>query len=86
MACRDTAREDHCHSLQVDFLIGNYPHPGTDVLIQRIHQLDETTSAILEDQAILHNDLKGIRLHQEDYEVKLERMLVQHQGVVDNMI
>ena len=30
--------------------------------------------------------MKTIRLHQEDYEAKLERMLVQQQGVADNMI
>ena len=73
-----------CH--HVDFLIGSYPRVGKDALIQKIDKLDDTTSRILEDQAIFDNDLKTIRLHREDYEAKLESMLVQQQRVVDNMI
>ena len=41
---------------------------------------------ILEDQAIFDNTPKSIRSHQEDYEAKLETMLVQQQGMVDKMI
>ena len=48
--------------------------------------MDDTTSRILEDQAIFGNDLKTIRLHQEDYKGKLASMLVQQQQAVDNMI
>ena len=48
--------------------------------------MDDTTSRILEDQAIFDNDLNTIRLHQEDYNAKLESMLVQQQRVVDNMM
>ena len=48
--------------------------------------MDDTTSRILEDQAIFHEDLKTIRLHREDYDAKMESMVVQQQLVVDNMI
>ena len=58
----------------------------SDALIQIINKLDDTTFEIVEDQAIFDNDIKSIRLHQEDYEAKLESMLVKQQGVVDNMI
>ena len=51
VACGDTVREDHCHCRHVDFLIGSYPRVGEDALIQ-INKLDDTTSGILEDQAI----------------------------------
>ena len=70
----------------MDFLIGSYPRVGKDALIQKIDKLDDTTSRILEDQGIFDNDLKTIRSHREDYEAKLESMLVQQQRVVDNMI
>ena len=83
MACGDRAREDHCHCRHVDFLIGSYPRLGKDALIQRIDKLDDATSQILEDQAILDNDLKTIGLHQEDYKARLQRMLPQQQGLVD---
>ena len=59
---------------------------GKDAIIQRIDKLDDTTGGILEDQAIFDNTLKNIRSHQEDYEAKLETMLVQQQGMVDKMI
>ena len=59
---------------------------GKDALIQKINELDDTTSRILEDHTIFDNDLKTIRLHREDYEVKLESMLVQQQRVVVNII
>ena len=48
--------------------------------------MDDTTGGILEDQAISDNTLKSIRSNQEDYEAKLETMLVQQQGMVDKMI
>ena len=83
MACGDTAREDPCHCRHVDFLIGSYSWLRKDALIQRIDKLDDATSQILEDQAILDNDLKTIGLHREDYEAKLERMLTQQQGLVE---
>ena len=86
VACGDGAREDHCHCRHVDFLIGSYPRVGKDAIIQRIDKLDDTTGGILEDQAIFDNTLKSIRSHQEDYEAKLETMLVQQQGMVDKMI
>ena len=73
-----------CH--HVDFVIGSYPRVGKGALIQKIDRLDDTTSRILEDQAIFDNDPKTIRLHGEDYEAKLEDMLVQQERVVDNMI
>ena len=85
VACGDTAGGDHCHCWHVDFLIGSYPQAGKDALIRRIDKRDDTTSGILEEQAIFDKDLKRIRLHQEDYEAKLEKMLLQQQGVVDNM-
>ena len=66
--------------------MGSYPRVGKDALIQKLNKLDDTTSRILGDQAIFDNDLKTIRSHPEDYEAKLERMLVQQQRVVDNMI
>ena len=37
-----------------------------DALIQNVDKLDDTTSRILEDQAIFDNYLKTIRLHPED--------------------
>ena len=48
--------------------------------------MEDTASGILEDQAIIDNNLKTIRLHLEDHEAKLERMLVQQQRVVENMM
>ena len=57
-----------------------------DAIIQRIDKSYDTTGGILEDQAIFDNTLKSVRSHQEDYEAKLETMLVQHQGMVDKMI
>ena len=77
---------DHCHCHHVDFLIGRYPQVGKDALIQKLDKLDDTTSRILEYQAIFDKDPKTIRLHREDCEAKLESMLVQQQRVVDNMI
>ena len=77
---------DHCHCHYVDFLIRSYPRVGNFALIQKIDKLDDTTSRILEDQAIFDNDLKTIRSHRGDYEAKLESMLVQQQRSVDNMI
>ena len=77
VVCRDGAREDHCHCRHVDFLIRSYPRVGKDALIQRIDKLDETTSGILEDQAIFDNVLKSIPSHQEDCKAKLQTMLVQ---------
>ena len=59
---------------------------GKDGLIQSIDKLDDTNGGILEDQAIFDNALKSIRSHQEDYEAKLETMLVRQQGMVDKMI
>ena len=70
----------------MDFLIGRYPWPGKDAIIQRIDKLDDTTGRILEDQAIFDNTLKSIWSHQEDYEAKLETMQVQQQAMVDKMI
>ena len=86
VACGDGAREDHCHCRHVDFLIGSCPRVGKDAIIQRIDKLDDTTVGILEDQAIFDNTLTSVRSHQEDYEPKLEKMLVQQQGMVDKMI
>ena len=85
-ACGQAGSGDHCHCHHVDFLIGSYPQVGKDALIQKIDKSDDTTSRILEDQAIFDNDLKTIRLHGEDYQAKLESMLVQQQRVVDDMI
>ena len=59
---------------------------GKDALSQRIDKLDDTTTGILEDQAIVDDALKSIQSHQEDYEAKLETMLVQQQGMPDKMI
>ena len=86
VACGQAGSGDDCHCHHVDFLIGSYPRVGKDALIQKIDKLDDTTSRVLEDQAIFGNDLKTIRSHQGDYEAKSESMLVQQQGVVDNMI
>ena len=86
VACGQAGSGDHCHSHHVDFLIGSYPWVGKDALIQKIDKLDDTTSRILEDQAIFDNDLKTTGSLREDYEAKLESMLVQQQRVVDNMI
>ena len=85
-ACGQAGSGDHCHCHHVDFLIGRYPRAGKNALIHKIDKLDDTTFRILEDQAILDNDLKTIRSHREDYEAKLESMLVQQERVVDNMI
>ena len=70
----------------MDFLIGSYPRVCKGALIQKIDKLQDTTSRILEDQAIFDNNMKTIRLHRQDYEAKLESILVQQQRVVDNMI
>ena len=67
-ACRKAGSGDHCHCHHVNFLIGCYPRVGKDALIQRPDKLDDTTSRMLEDQAIFDCDLKTIRLHREDYE------------------
>ena len=61
--CGKVGSEDHCHCRHVDFLIGSYPRVGKDALMQRIDKLDDTTSLIVEDQAIFDNDLQTIRLH-----------------------
>ena len=84
--CGKPGTGDHCHCHHVDLLIRSYPRVGKDALIQRLNMLHDTTSRIPEDQAIFDNDLKTIRLHREDYEAKLESMLVQQQRVVDNII
>ena len=75
-ACGQAGSGDLCHCHHLDFLIGSYPRMGKDALNQKIDKLDDTTSRILEHQAILDNDLKTIRSHREDYEAKLESMLV----------
>ena len=85
-ACGQAGSGGQCHCHHVDFLIKSYPRVGKDALIQKIDKLDDTTSRILENKAIIDNDLKTIRSHQEDYEAKLESMLVKQQRVVDNMI
>ena len=85
-ACGQAGSGDHCHCHHVDVLIRSHPRLGKDALIQKINKLDDTTSKILEHQAIFDNALKTIRSHREDYEAKLESMLVQQQRVVDNMI
>ena len=85
-ACGKAGSGNHCHCHHVDFLSGSYPRVGKDALIQRLDKLDDTTCRILEDRAIFDNDLKEILLHREDYEAKLQSMLVQQQRVVDNMI
>ena len=85
-ACGQAGSGDHLHCHHVDFLIGSYPRLGKDALIPKIDKLDDTTSRILEDQAIFDNDLRTIRSHREDYEANLESMLVQQHRVVDNMM
>ena len=85
-ACRRAGSEDHCHCRLPDFLIGSCPRVGKVALVLRIDKLDDTTSGVLEDQAIFDNVLKTLQLHREDNQAKLERMLVQQQDVVDNMI
>ena len=62
-ACGQAGSEDHWHCHHVDLLIGSYPRVGKDALIHKIDKLDDTTSRILEDQAIFDNDLKTIRSH-----------------------
>ena len=84
--CGQAGSGDHCKSHHVDFLMGSYPRGGQDALIQKTDKLDDKISGILQDQAIFDNNLKTIRLHREDYDAKLESMLVQQQRVVDNMI
>ena len=84
--CGTAGSSDHCHCHHVDFVLRSYPRVGKDALIQKLDRFDDTTSGILGEQAIFDNDLKIIRLHREDYEAKLESMLVQQQRVVDNMI
>ena len=86
VACGDGAREDHCHCRYVDFLIGSYFRVGKGAIIQRMDKFEDTTGGVLEDQANFDNTLKSIRSHQEDYEAKLETMLVQQQGMVDKMM
>ena len=85
-ACGNDASGGHCHCHHVDYLIGFYPRVGKGALIQKIDKLDDTTSRILEDQAVFDSNLKRIGLHREDYEAKLESLLIQQQRVVDNMI
>ena len=51
-ACGQAGSGDYCHCGHLDFLIGSYPRMGRDGLIQKIDKLDETTSRILQDQAI----------------------------------
>ena len=85
-ACGKAGSGDHWVSHHVDFFIRSYPRVGKDALIQKLDKSDDTSSRIREDQAIFDNDLKTIRLHREDYEAKLESMLVQQQRVVENMI
>ena len=86
VVCRDGACEDYCHRRHADFLIGSHPQVGKDARIERIDKLDDTISGTLEEQAILDNALKIIQSHQEDYAAKLKTMLVQQQGMVDQMI
>ena len=76
MACGDMASGDHSHCRDVEFLIGSYPRVCKDALAHRIDKLDDTTTGILEDQAIVDNDLRIIRSHQQDYAAKLERKVV----------
>ena len=85
-ACGQAGSGDYCHYHHVDFLIGSYPRMGKDSLIQKIDKSDDTTSGVLEDQAIFDNDLKTIGSHREDYEAKFESMLLQQPRVVDNKI
>ena len=62
-ACMRAWRGDHCRCHHVNFLIAGYPRVGKNALTQKIHKLHDTTSRILEDQAIFDNDLKIILLH-----------------------
>ena len=62
-ACGKAWSGDHSHCHHVDFLIGSYPWVGKDALIQKLEKLHDTSSRILEDQAIFDNDLKTILLH-----------------------
>ena len=82
VACGQTAREDNCNCRHMHFLIGSYPRVG----IQRIDKLDDATSGILGDQAVFDKDLKTLRLLRGDHEAKLEKVLLQQQGLVDKMI
>ena len=78
-ACGQAGSGHHCHCHHVDFLIGSWmPLFGIikDALIRKMDKLDDTTSRILQDQAIFDNDPKTIGLHREEYEAKLESMLV----------
>ena len=59
-ACGQAGSGDHSHCHHVEFLIRNNPRLRKDALIQKIDKLDDTTSKILEEQAILDNDLKTI--------------------------
>ena len=86
VACADTVPGDHCYCRHVDFPIKRYARVGKDAILHRIDKLDDTTSAILEDQAIFDNNLKSIRSHQGDYEAKLKTMLVQQQGVLHKTV
>ena len=61
--CGQAGTGDHCHCHHVDFLIRRKPRVCKDTLIQKIDKLDDTTSRILEDPAIFHNNLKTIQLH-----------------------
>ena len=66
--CGKAGSGDQCHCHHVDFLIGCFPGVGKDALIQKLDKfdhttLDDTTSRILEDQAIFETDLKTARLH-----------------------
>ena len=84
-ACGKAASGAHCHCQHVYFLIGSSPWVGKNALFQRIDKLEDTTSGILEDEAIFDNHLKTNWLQPEDYEAKLDGMLIQHQQVVENM-
>ena len=57
----------------MEFLIGSYPRLCKDARGQRIDNLEDTTSGILDDQAIFDNNLETIQLHREDYDAKTER-------------
>ena len=48
--------------------------------------MDETTCGLLQAQTIFNNHVKCIWLRQQEYESKLERILVRQLGSVDNMI
>ena len=79
VGCGVGVREDHRHCGHVDFLIGSHSRMGKGAILQGSDNLENTSGGILEDQAIFHSALKSIRSHQEDYEAKLETMLVQQQ-------